>query len=773
MGLAGMITAMLAGQPAAAAGTSPCSDPQLKSASVEATMKVRFQGADWPSFTSITQITAPAAWRGVKGLFGNGQDQENSLGCFIPVGQEDFQSAPPAIKVTPKDHGKSATVTITNTIVMSDSPEADPSWPEGSWQVEKHTWGYQVTFQAEIPPAASGYGSLKATLDAPGLNVMNPACYPATDKCRLAADDGKGKLTWDLPPPKKQPSSLSASLTGSWLVRMNLYSDRWPQRIFVDMSWTLKDGVLVDLVGLWTAFWIRRREHASDGERQLSSALLAGSFLSLSFYAIYIADNYLWHHTGGYVMWPWESIVLMTGAALYFWTAVFGVRRKKNLAFRWSLASALGAIGLSSATYFVGLPGGGLKVLVATLIILLAVLVFVNAGTVLWVVTLWPFGQKNPQDRLGELGTGPLRLKRAALPVLGMITLGSCILGQSVAASYYFWQRFDLWRPGQAGLARWLTSDLLNDVHWWIGDGMQWGLGFAVITGTFAALRVMSASKDVNLPLLAAITSSLFIGIWGFYDEAWGFYGGLSIPLPCIVMFVGLIGWGLARTPAKSEGRQPKDVNQLARGPDDTLWTDGMATVQAGKYLVLIPIGFDIYIAWNTGNLSLISFPFGLQDAIGTVISIVIGWLSGLFMFGVLVRYLRGNWRPVKGALFGLIAFASFASDAAVRQALHLTPNPIFVVDGLLAVSLFATTGLILDIEGFRKLGMTSGDIRKIYNLDTVRGVVTSITTLIVVALGIWQAIYLTGQTADQRAQTISDTSQFAHDAAGSNSGKN
>jgi len=177
-------------------------------------------------------------------------------------------------------------------------------------------------------------------------------------------------------------------------------------------------------------------------------------------------------------------------------------------------------------------------------------------------------------------------------------------------------------------------------------------------------------------------------------------------------------------------------------------------------YLAIGPIGFDIFIAWNSGDLSLRNFPFGLQDTAGYAISVAVAWMTGLFLFGVLVPYLRGMRTPLKGVTFGLIALASYAADAGLRHALGVAPYPTWIVDGLMAVALFATTGLFLD---FRTLSNYEQQplLGTIYRLGSVRVAVTSVTAVIVVGISLWQAVYLTDQTTQQRAQNFSNAAQY------------
>ena len=72
-----------------------------------------------------------------------------------------------------------------------------------------------------------------------------------------------------------------------------------------------------------------------------------------------------------------------------------------------------------------------------------------------------------------------------------MFILAAFILGQGVAASYYYWHHSDLWGRS-TGVFPYVAFNLLNGAHWWVGDGIQWSFYFAIIGGIFAALYAMS-----------------------------------------------------------------------------------------------------------------------------------------------------------------------------------------------------------------------------------------------------------------------------------------
>jgi hypothetical protein len=820
--LAGMIAVLTVSQ-SAAAETSPCIDPRIQQASVQATLHLQVHGVDSPLITSTTEITISPDWPGVRGLFGDEQQQFGSLGCFLEFGDLEYHPAPPRITVFQKTKSDPARVKITDTSVLTDGPEIRQIWTQGPWRVTKHTWGYRVAFQPGQLASGFGHGAWTVTVRAPGLTMQDPERPPS-------ADDGRGTLTWSFPAGRQPIPSIETSLTSPWLVRMNLATNRWPTRWFSDAAWTLGDGVLLAMVGLWAGARLLRRNRDGPDQRSLSAAVLGVSFLSVACYVYYVIDDYVWHQADGDAVRLSENLVLVAVAVPYFLLA---------LGVRWRTVAVVSGLSAWITVVIAESPvnvGAGTFVVAYDIILrvfpLLSAMVLIGAGTVLWIRRLWPFGEEF--QGLRDLSRKPFRVRQVIGLVAGMFILNSFILGQSAAASYYYWQHSDPWWQGRApGALDWVTGDLSNDVHWWVGDGIQWWLYLVIAAGIFAALRAISAdargvffaaSADRHdLALMAAITAILFVGTWGIYD-------GVSLPLPCIVTFAGLVSYGLTRklskldlklgegdpetatggsflvnhridmlvasehaasavkqktdTEAAAAGSAPgisasadrgqnsppgyaklptedPGVTALALGPADTWWDNGVAAVRVGRYLALIPIIFDLYIYWTAGELSQLNFPFGLQAALGIIAGTIIAWYTGLFMFGVLLPYLKGIRTPVKGIVFGLIAFAAYAADAAVRHALGVTPYNTFIVDGLFAMALLATVGLLLDIETLRKHHGDQGLISNIYRLGAVRVAVTYATTLIIVGVGVWQTVYLTGQSAQERAQNIANTAQY------------
>jgi hypothetical protein len=818
LSLAGMAIMCMVSR-SAAADTDPCTDSQIRAATVQSTLKVKISGVDWPSFTSITKITIPRAWRGTLGLYGNQQQQGSSLSCFMPIGDGDFQSAPPNITVDSPPRSKSTMVNITNTITMVDGPEAGQSWPEGLWAVVKRTWGYEVTFQPENIPAASNHGQWTVTLSAPGLNIQGLMRAPTTD-------DGRGKLTWVMSPSRQQLTGMSVSLTSPWQVRMNLATDRWPMRWFSDASFIFGDGVLVDLVALWLGFRLLRLRRDKPEERQLPRCLIYISFLSIACYVGYVIDDYLWHNVGiihgnNYAVQEFETIALVAIAVGYFLGAVRGIRRYPILiavGAAWVIASAvLSLLGSRFLNIHIGAPP--VAYLVIRMILLVSAIALICAGSALWISRLWPSGARSQQGYLRELDATLFRGSRIIVLLFGALLFAVLVVGQSGAASYYYWQHSDLWGQWYSPFTV-INSNLRSDAHWWIGDGIQRPLYFTIIVGIFAALWAMSAdargvffgrrtTSDIDgdidksgdrrdLLLMTAIVCSLFIGTWGNYDGAW-------VPLPFIVSFVGFAGFSLTRglskldwkraaaepdlDSASAAGRSflvvhrdellskspdlglPKTVDPgvtaLAIGPADTWWENGVTALKTGGYLAIIPIIFDAYVLWSVGDLSQLIYPFGLQDALGEIGVEATGWLIGVFMFGVLLPYLKGSRTPVKGLVYGLIAFVAFASDAVVRMALGLSGNSYFPIDGLLAIALFVTVGVLLDVGMLSNRNADQGIIKNLYPFSSMRIAVTTLTTLIVVGVTVWQTIYLADQTAQQRAQNLSNTAQYLNGIGG------
>lgn len=177
----------------------------------------------------------------------------------------------------------------------------------------------------------------------------------------------------------------------------------------------------------------------------------------------------------------------------------------------------------------------------------------------------------------------------------------------------------------------------------------------------------------------------------------------------------------------------------LALGPADTWWDNGKQAVRAGALLTVVPLGFYLYIAWRNGALAPLTYPFGLVDVLSIVASVLIAWLVGLFTFGALLPYLRGTRAPFKGVVLGTVTFAAEAADAAIRHALGIAPYSTFLVDGLLAIAVFGTLGLLLDMRTLQLHNRDSGLLGTLYRLGHMRVAVTFATTLLLVAVGIWR----------------------------------
>jgi hypothetical protein len=866
--LAGLALFVIAGPRAAAVTGFPAAGPHCpyslpSGVSVHSTLQVVVNGVDSPSMTSTTEIDVPENWPGTGGLFADGEEQGRSLACFMPIDQYNYQAEPPAISVIAATSAHSALVHIANAVTVTDVPESGwlcgaqwQCWCAGLWKIQKNSAGYAVTFSPAQGTGRPQSLSWTVTLEAQALNVLKPAPRPLTD-------DGQGTLTWSFPPTGRQPPSITASLASSWPVRVNLGSDRWWPRWLSDSSWATGDGLVLDAIVILTCLRLRRRWREDSERRRLADALTFIALLSALCYAWYIGDDYLWHNGKIFgfrldvnAIWELENTLLVAVSMLYFIFAlsVSRVTARLNL-LHWALfavpTSVAAAVAVSAPPADPGVRG-----LWVEMIPLLWTITLSSAGTLLWVRHIWPFRRAEGQCRpSAQDGAPPRRIALIIVLVLGMPVVSLLVLAQSAASSYYYWEHSDWWRQSVGGAFQWVAKDLQNDSHWWIGDGIQWSFYFALLAGVFALLRAMGDdARDVFLApcrggepgergvlwVMASLAACLFVGTWGYYD-------GFSIPLPFIVTFAGLRGWGLTRKlsdldcsssvvsdqeakalhsaanasklvkyrkdllaaakavsadPAANPGAAappptgspPKPMpsaltteialegspssklklewpvdpgaTALALGPTDTWWANGVAAVKSGAYLAIGPIGFDIFIAWNNGSLSLRNFPFGLQDTVGYGASVALAWITGLFLFGVLVPYLRGMRTPIKGVVFGLIALLAYAADAGLRHILGVAPYPTWIVDGLMAVALFATTGLFLDFRTLRNYE-EQPLLGTIYRLGSVRVAVTSVTAVVVIGISLWQAIYLTDQTTQQRAQNLSNAAQYTNTSFG------
>ncbi len=850
--------------------------------------------------TSIMRITIPERWPGTAGLLGDQEQQRAALECFLPSGQEEYRPAAPRITVVPAMPPARPSVQIVDTVTETDSFDSDPVWDLGLWQVTREPWGYSASFSAEKVDAGLTHGHWVVTLDAPGFIVQGTMKNPATD-------NGDGKLTWSFPKNQVLPA-FSAELKGSWPVRVNLAMQRWPLRWLSDGLWAVIDGALLYGIALWLAWRLWRGRPDSPGQRRLAVATASISLLGLGCYIGYVADDYLWYFFNANAVWIAEDLALVAVAAFFFVTGC-GIRC------RW--AAVIAALVTAGATLIAGagaavtgswtpivsytsVPTNAAKVtglLILAVPFLLATALMI-AGTGLWIARLWPFGKtaegyglRDWRDKSSPDGkrdrTGLSRAPWVIALTLASLIASTVILGLGAASSYDVWlHRHLLASRNNLDAFQWVSSDLLQETHWWIDDGLQWALFFTVTVAVFAVLRAMSsdargvffeprqdptgARAESTAPKRAGGVIVLVVVFAGWFIGPGGFYAGVSIPLMFMMAVAGLRLFGLKKdlsdldsgsevegeaasectsplvthrdalfdaaeraataalarrqgdtaptTGPKLDSRPPESAldealaprqqafelkpeehppqrglarwirrsrpavpgrlvlpqkvdagaTALALGPADTWWDNGKQAVRAGALLIVAPVGFYVYITWRGGGLNPLTYPFGLVDVLSTAAAVVIAWLVALFTFGALLPYLRGTRAPFKGVVLGTVALAVDAADAAIRHALGVAPYSTFLVDGLLAIAVFGTLGLLLDVRTLQRHNRDSGLLGTLYRVGHMRVAVTFATTLLVVGVGIWQDVYLTGQTAQQRVQTASSTAQAVRSAIGS-----
>jgi hypothetical protein len=884
----------------AAAGTDLCGDPLLQSASVQSSLHVRVRGQDWASMTSVMRITLPEAWRGTGGLLGDPAQQSAPIGCFLPFGQEEYRQGAPRIAVIRAKPPCRPCVQIVDTVTETDSFDRGSAWDMGIWHVARQPWGYSASFTPQEVGVGVIHGHWTVTLDAPGFRVQGTAQEPLPSP---ATDDGHGKLTWSFPKDQLLPD-INAELRGAWPVRMNLATQRWPMRWLSDALWAVTDGALLYGIALWLAWRLWRRRPGNPGQRRLAGAAASISLLGLGCYAGYVIDDYFWNSPNGDAVWIAEDLTLVAIAAFFFVTGC-GIRC------RWAAAIAALAASAAALTAFGGAivigswapisfyarastSAGNVTGLLILTVPLQFAMTLMIAGTALWIGRLWPFGKaartywlrdwRGQPSLEGSHDQGaPCRSAHVAVLLLASFIVSAVILGLGATSSYDVWLHRHSW-VSAANLDgfQWVSSDLLQETHWWISDGLQWALFFTVTVAVFAVLRAMSTDArgvffeprrdpaDTHVkptaPKTAGSAIVLVIVFAGWFIGSWGFYSGISVPLAFLIAAAGLSRFGLkkdlsdldgtskvvgrtpnelpsehtsllvthrtalfaaaeraaaaalarkqgvtppasgsesdSRTPGPAPDEQPAPRQQaiqlepatqpprrgwaqrirrrqpagaaelvlpeaidagavaLALGPGDTWWDNGKQAVRTGALLTVVPLGFYAYITWRNGGLAPLTYPFGLLDILSTAASVLIAWLVGLFAFGALLPYLRGTRAPFKGVVLGVVTLAAEATDAAIRHALGVTPYSTFLVDGLLAIAVFGTLGLLLDMRTLQIHNRDSGLLNTLYRLGHMRVAVTFATTLLVVGIGIWQDVYLTGQTAQQRAQTASDTAQ-------------
>ena len=183
---------------------------------------------------------------------------------------------------------------------------------------------------------------------------------------------------------------------------------------------------------------------------------------------------------------------------------------------------------------------------------LLLAVTLMGAGAAVWISRLWPFGKEGKQVWLREFQDTPFSGGRIVALILAMLAAAILILGQGAEGSRDVWVHrhwWGLWGGRGTGAFHWVAYDVLQETHWWIGDGLQWTLFFVITTGMFAALRALSTDSfgvffgprpTGDLAVLTAVFGAWFVGTWGYY-------AGFSVPVPFVVAVAGLRGCALTK----------------------------------------------------------------------------------------------------------------------------------------------------------------------------------------------------------------------------------
>lgn len=238
------------------------------------------------------------------------------------------------------------------------------------------------------------------------------------------------------------------------------------------------------------------------------------SLLALGCYVGYVVDDYLWNFLNTDAVWLADGLALVAVAAFFCVTGC-GIRCRS--------AAVIGALVTAGAALIIfgGVAVTGSWTLVAsyaraptnaaevtgllilTVPLLLAIALMI-AGTALWIGRLWPFGNaaegywlRDWRDKASKDGrrhrVGPSRATWVTALVLASFIASAVILGLGAASSYDVWVHRHLWASGNnLDAFQWVSSDLLQETHWWISDGLQWALFFTVTVAVFAVLRAMS-----------------------------------------------------------------------------------------------------------------------------------------------------------------------------------------------------------------------------------------------------------------------------------------
>lgn len=492
-----------------------CQQKPLAAVSISSVLTLQSSGNAQLRILSSTTITVPSTWPGAATLLADDGSQWTALGCFLPVSQKVYRTAPPTITET------GAAVVVRDLITTTANPEdvyyqQSDQWRAGLWTVFRNP-GNQLdaAFQGPYVPAP-----IKWTIElrTEGLSITQPQPVPTTES-------GDNDLTWRLTSGPMVGAYETANVTVSPGLGWEWADWTWPAGLATDILNILSYGLAFYLIVYYLSGRFARRRGAGRRVREAAKTArriaLAGSLL----YVLDGANDYLNRavdhnaipqHIAATVQ---AFVAVAAGAGCYLSARQ---KRPNRPALRWV------AVGLALLTPALLVPAA--IDFPADLLPLILGMFGFYAGVALWACRIWLSIHVKPDDTPNAEHLKPVHLRWSYMSALILTALN---VAQLVAGSSRDWSHWWLTHPATSRFDWVAVSSAYNGESQWIDNYLQVALWLLVAIAFIAVLRQASLDNPDNvffqgdgkleLWSMAILLGFVFEGVWGYLA---------AIPLP-------------------------------------------------------------------------------------------------------------------------------------------------------------------------------------------------------------------------------------------------
>jgi Family of unknown function (DUF6185) len=318
-----------------------------------------------------------------------------------------------------------------------------------------------------------------------------------------------------------------------------------------------------------------------------------------------------------------------------------------------------------------------------------------------------------------------------------------------VAQQLESWRRF-VGRDQLSGPLMFRQSFWNGPVYYDFIRNFPFTLVSAALTVTvFVALAVLLAVirtagvKATNdyVDLRGWLVRSLALLFAGFVVGTGGSLRSVNISVPVAFVIALMIVFRLPRPPAtpavfRAKPEDPPPAGAvISSGPAPTWWENGLAAVQVGAVLAIVPVGYYLYVFFSRlGHTFAFDVGYRFVGALTGIAGELAVWLVAALVFGILYPHLPGRNGLVKGLVLGSVYLV--ASLAAV--ALHESYDVQWQFRAFEFLLFMSALGVAVDGKSLRSSHRSWKELADVYQVHNVRAVapyaVPVVLSVIVVA---------------------------------------